>query len=193
MICMKHPLRKRKDCPSCITESGTTFSEETVIKPEIIKKPKQIKKAKVTIPKKEEPIEIIEIKKEETPIDLNKILKDEISDFIRKEVKKAVALFTEELISEEARESAKKVANEAMDKAAESYKWKVKELSDISYEHLAIPLGVFRVSLLDKLSSEGWKMIQTITGECAKVSGYKTDVILFSRVKNQKWPKAPQY
>jgi hypothetical protein len=145
-------------------------------------------------PKVVEPPTIIEFKKpEDSAIELNKALKDEIIEFIRKEVKKAVALVTEELISEEARASAKRVANEAMDKAIESYKFKIKELSEVKHENIAIPLSQFRVAMMDKLSREGWKMGQTFTGEVAKVSLFKTDVVIFTRVMNDKWPKAPEF
>jgi hypothetical protein len=166
--------------------------KETI--PVVTKSLKDVIAAKKVKPKEEKVIEIIEFKKpDDTITELNKALKEEIVDFIRKEAKKVVAMMTEELISEEARASAKRVATEALEKAAESYKWKVKELSDVSYEHLSIPLGAFRSSMLDKLGHEGWKMITMFTGECAKVSGYKTDVVLFTRVKSEKWPKAPEF
>lgn len=193
MECKKHPLRKRKDCPDCQAEA--VQAKPIVVKPKPAETAKSLKD--VIAPKKAKPkedtVEIIEIKKEEAPIELGKSLKDDISEYIRKEVKKTVVAITEELISQEAREAAKRVASEAMERAIESYKWKVKELSDVQHEHLAVPLSSFRMTMLDKLSSEGWKMVQSFTGEVAKVSGYRCDVVIFSRVKNPKWPKAPEY
>ncbi len=200
MECKKHPLRKRKDCPQCQGETSSSSEQIEPIRVALVpnKEPVVTKSLKdVVAAKKSKVVEaptIIEFTKPENEaVELNKALKDEIIEFIRKEVKKTVALVTEELISEEARASAKRVANEAMDKAIESYRFRVKELSEVKYENIAIPLNQFRVAMMDKLTNEGWKMGQTFTGEVAKVSLFKTDVVIFTRVMNDKWPKAPEF
>lgn len=181
MACEKHKLRKRYDsCPEC--------QAELKAKKEVIKAPKSTIKEAVIVqpsPTIAEPIE--------QPVDVNKALKDAISDYIKKEVRKQISAIADELITEEARTNARKTAHEAMDKAVDAYKYRIRELSDVQYEHLAVPVSVFRVSLLTKLTGEGWKMVQTFSGEVARVSGYKTDVVIFTRVKNEKWPEAPKY
>lgn len=192
MSCQKHKQRKRKGCSVCYP----VHIEDPPSIADVKKQNKKINDRIVIKPKKEalvsksSDIEEIPISSPEVTFES---LKDQISDFIRKEVKKVVATITEELISEEARAAAKRVANEAMEKAIESYKYKAKEFSDVKHEHLAIPLGLFRVAMFDKLSQEGWKMVQTFTGEVAKVSQFKTDVVIFTRVKSDKWPKAPEF
>ena len=175
MSCEKHPHRKRKDCSDCFPV--------TVGKP---RKPVKIEKPVVI--EKIKPSPVVE-EKIETP----SVPEESIQEIIQKELKKQFAKLIGETLTKEVIENAKKVAAEVLLKATESYEKKVKELGDVQYEHLAIPLSQFRYVMLDGLSKEGWKMVQMFTGDTAKVSGYKHDVIMFSRVKNLKWPKAPEF
>ena len=49
------------------------------------------------------------------------------------------------------------------------------------------------LKMLNKLSSEGWKMSVSFTGDIAKMSGFKSDVIIFTRVRNDKLPPPPEF
>lgn len=62
-------------------------------------------------------------------------------------------------------------------------KEQAKRIADIRYEYQHVPLKEFTYKDIDKKAREGWRFIAIYTGEIARVSGYKTDTVVFERVR----------
>jgi hypothetical protein len=198
MACLKHPLRKRKDCPDCIDERKSEYApipkpksvQKELVVPtikDIIKATKKAKPIKSTIS------EMVKVEPTPQPVELNKSMKEEIADYIKKEIRKAVAQHLSDVLTEEALSQAKATADVAFQTALVNFQTKIKPIANIQYEHLTIPVSTFNMNLLAKLQIEGWGYRDMLRGETARISGCKGDSVILVRVKNEKWPKVPQY
>lgn len=132
-------------------------------------------------------------KKENNSKSIIKDVDKELIPIIRKEIDKLTPNLLQEFITDELREKINEVVKDIFDKAVTKFKNEIKSFSNIQYEHLNVPLNYFNISLMDKLQKEGWGFKEILKGDAAKISGFKTDTVLFVRVKNDKWPEMPTF
>ena len=82
---------------------------------------------------------------------------------------------------------------ECYSKYQKEFEYKIRDLAELQYEHLEIPLKLFNNKLLYKLEKEGWGYKELFRGECARISAFKEDTVLLIRIKSNKWPHKPDF
>lgn len=198
--CEKHPIRKRwKDCPDCqreAAEANNTPNVTTTINKEDDGFEAPISKPKIAIQEsvivKEKPKEEVKKKvKDNTNKEIIKDVDNELLPIIKKEINKLTPTLLDEYINEEFKDKINKIVSDIYKKAYEKFISEIKSVSHLQYEHLALPMSYFNLTLMNKLQKEGWGFKEILRGDAARISGFKVDSVIFVRIKNEKWPKAP--
>lgn len=171
MACTKHPLRKRKDCPDCQAElAAPTEKTSREMLAEISSMEKEVDEMVIKAPRKQREKKAVE---EKVEVVINTSV-PEVEEEIPID---KLSLFQESV-------------NKIVENALNDFKRKIKDLTEIRYEWLDLPYSLFSVKVLDRTHSDGWRLVDFYKGECAKVSGFKGDVVLLSRVVSDKWKKS---
>jgi hypothetical protein len=173
MSCKKHTQRKRKDCPDCFPQTGIEDKTSREMLAEVSSLEKEVDEMVIEPPKVERKKKVEKPKEEnvEDPV-INNSVSDPDHEILKIEV------FSE-------------AVNKIISDGIAEFKSKIREMCDVKHEWLDIPYDNFSVKVLDQTHNDGWKLVNFYRGECAKGSGFKGDVALFTRVCNPtRWRKS---
>lgn len=213
MACTKHPIRKRKDCPECypglkqdevINKTITEIPIKEHIDKTIINE-KRAKKVIEDIKSKDNKVLITSTptgdnpfyeefkkatKKEKPEI---KLIFDESTPFMKEQydyinewqkvMSEAIAFKKEIESIDKYFNDKKEEFNKYIEDGLKKYQKEIDKLSKLKYERQVIPVSKMSTALLDKMAE--WSLKCLLTGDCAKISGFKEDVFIMERVNNE--------
>lgn len=168
---------------SAITEDDNT---PNLPKPRKIVIEESVKPKEVT-----EEVKVKKKSKESINKEIIKDIDNEILPIIKKEINKLTPNLLDEYINEEFKDKIDKIVSDIYKKAYDKFISEIKSISHVQYEHLTLPMSYFNLTLMNKLQKDGWGFKEILRGDAAKISGFKVDSVIFVRVKNEKWSKAP--
>lgn len=191
MSCLKHKQRKRKDCPDCFPVTLKESVSVVAVGKKLAEK--GVTKAK-NIPLVESNPHLADPEKRKKMIKQSVVSSSAIEGIYVDDKALEEALEKYATPEEIALESFEKKIQAIADRVFSKLVDKIDSITDLVYEHLALPAGLLTVQSLEKLEKEGWKWAHFYDDTWNKASGLNDPHHhLLIRIKNSKWPAKPDF